>query len=69
MAAVLSGSHDYTVKLWDAATGALIRTFEGHSRDVYSVAFSPDGARILSGSGDIFGMDKTVKLWNAVTGR
>jgi WD40 repeat protein len=26
---VLSGSHDNTVKLWDAATGALIRTFAG----------------------------------------
>jgi len=47
---VLSGSHDNTVKLWDAATGALIRTFEGHSREVYSVAFSPDGTRVGSGS-------------------
>ena len=32
------------IKLWDAATGALIRTFEGHSDGVTSVAFSPDGA-------------------------
>ena len=30
-ARVLSGSDDKTIKLWDAATGALIRTFEGHS--------------------------------------
>ena len=26
-ARVLSGSHDNKIKLWDAATGALIRTF------------------------------------------
>ena len=28
---VLSGSWDNTLKFWDAATGALLRTFEGHS--------------------------------------
>ena len=49
---LLSGSQDKTVKLWDAATGRLLRTFEGHSDAVTSVAFSPDGARLLSGSGD-----------------
>ena len=55
---VLSGSDDKTVKLWDATTGALLRTFEGHADRVNSVAFSPDGSRVLSGSGD-----RTVKLW------
>ena len=34
---------DKTLKLWDAATGALIHTFEGRSGEVHSVAFSPDG--------------------------
>ena len=40
---VLSGSGDKTVKLWDAATGRLVRTFEGHSDWVNSVAFSQIG--------------------------
>ena len=62
-ARVLSGSHDNTLKLWDAATGALIRTFEGHSGGVTSVAFSADGARVLSGS-----RDETLKLWDAASG-
>ena len=60
---MLSGSSDKTLKPWDAATGELLRTFEGHSRAVWSVAFSPDGARVLSGS-----RDKTLKLWDAATG-
>ncbi len=60
---MLSGSDDKTLKLWDAATGALLRTFEGHTDVVTSVAFSPDGTRVLSGSGD-----KTLKLWDAATG-
>jgi WD40 repeat protein len=60
---VLSGSYDRTVKLWDAATGRVIRTYTGHTGLVTSVAFSPDGRQILSGSGD-----RTVKLWDTVTG-
>lgn len=35
-----------------------IRTFSGHSGDVESVAFSPDGKYGLSGS-----WDNTLKLW------
>jgi WD40 repeat protein len=40
---VVSGSYDETVRLWDAATGALQQTLEGHSSGVTSVAFSSDG--------------------------
>ena len=40
---VLSGSSDETLKLWEVATGKLLRTFPGHPGMVHSVAFSPDG--------------------------
>jgi len=43
---VVSGSGDYTVRLWDAATGAALQTLEGHSGRVNSVAFSPDGLAV-----------------------
>ncbi|BCR98241.1 uncharacterized protein AKAW2_31560S [Aspergillus luchuensis] len=58
-----SGSRDKTIKLWDAATGALEHTLEGHSDPVYSVAFSNNGQLLASGS-----YDKTIKLWDAATG-
>ena len=52
-----------TIALWDVQTGALLSTLEGHSYDVNSVAFSPDSARLASGSND-----DTIKLWDVETG-
>ncbi len=61
---VLSGSQDFTLKLWDIASGKLIRTFDAHTSSVAAVTFSPDGTRVLSGS-----WDKTLKLWDAASGQ
>jgi WD40 repeat protein len=60
---VLTGG-DNTARLWDAATGQLLRVFAGHTLPVNSVAFSPDGRSVLTGS-----MDMTARLWDAATGQ
>ena len=52
-----------TAKVWNAGTGELIHTFEGHDQLVNSAVFSKDEDRILTASDD-----KTAKLWNADTG-
>ena len=41
-----------------------VREIEGHTRDIFAVAFSPDGLRIASGS-----TDKTVRLSETETGK
>ena len=58
-----SGSEDHSIRVWDAATGKLLRTLEGHSRPVRSVAFSPDGRTLASGS-----VDDSIRVWEAATG-
>nr|MBA2306969.1 WD40 repeat domain-containing protein [Candidatus Dependentiae bacterium] len=54
---------DYAVRLWNTETGELVQELIGHRDNVTSVAYSPNGKRILTGS-----FDKTVRLWNTKTG-
>jgi len=54
---------DGIIRMWDINNGKLARSFFGHSRSVSSMAITPDGKYIVSGS-----WDKTIKLWNINSG-
>jgi WD40 repeat protein len=55
-----SGGGDQTIRFWDAATGAELRTLRADA--VESLAFSPDGRTLVSGS------DREVRLWDVAAG-
>jgi WD40 repeat protein len=50
--------------LWEAPSGRLLATVQGHAGEVLSVALSGDGGRLASGS-----FDGTVRLWETGNGR
>ncbi|MBQ2787167.1 MAG: TIR domain-containing protein [Bacteroidaceae bacterium] len=68
---VLPESLDNPEKPYVVEAEALLRdafkhedaVLRGHTHHVHSVAFSPDGKRIVSGSGD-----ETIRIWDAATG-
>jgi WD40 repeat protein len=59
-----SGSYDRTIKIWNASKGQCLRTLEGHTGFVFSLAANPDGKTIASS-----GADHTIKIWNVNTGQ
>lgn len=57
---VAAGSSDsFEVFLWSVQTGKLLDILAGHEGPVSSLAFSPTGSLLASGS-----WDKTVRVWN-----
>jgi WD40 repeat protein len=60
-----TGGLDGTVRLWDVASGRLIRALIGHNSYVYGLDWSPDGQTLASAGA----FDATVRLWNVKTGR
>ena len=60
----LAGGVYSNIHLIDADKGRIIKTLQGHKMSVVSVAFSPDGSKIASGS-----FDYTIKIWDVKTGK
>jgi WD40 repeat protein/serine/threonine protein kinase len=55
-----------TIKLWDPATGQLVRDWSGRVGTVASLAFSPDGQTLASGH---IALQGKVRIWDVGTGR
>ncbi len=58
-------SADETVRLWDFATGAFVRTFQHAS---HSLAVTPNGKFLVTGSPYIFSRDSVVRVWRIDNG-
>jgi WD40 repeat protein len=65
MAVTQTETDSNRLRLWDTATGyARGVPLQGHTKRVQSVAFSPDGKTLVSGSADA-----TLRMWDAATGQ
>jgi len=53
-----------TARLVDIESGETVQQFDGHTNRVNSVAFTPDGEGVLTGSAD-----STIRLWDIDTGQ
>jgi WD40 repeat protein len=62
--AIGCGCPDASIRIWEAATGRESMKLKGHSDAVNSVAFSPNGRYLASGSDD-----ETVRVWELATRR
>ena len=62
----LASMGGWRIRLWDLnrPSGRVQRELKGHGKEVTSIAWSPDGRFLLSGS-----LDETVCLWDARTGK
>jgi guanine nucleotide-binding protein subunit beta-2-like 1 protein len=58
---ILSGSWDGSLRLWDVENGKSTLRFVNHTKDVLSVAISPDNRQFVSGS-----RDRSIKIWNTL---
>jgi periodic tryptophan protein 2 len=57
---VCAASHDsFDIHLWSVQTGALLDQLAGHEGPISTLAFTPDGRALVSGS-----WDRTIRVWN-----
>jgi WD40 repeat protein len=67
---LLSGNMDGVTTLWDAKTGQAVRRFTAHGLDeIFDVAFSPDGKKVIAVGFSSASQGPFAPIWNLETGR
>jgi WD40 repeat protein len=59
-----TGHDDGVIRLWDVASGKMLRELGGHDRPISVLAYSADGSRLASA-----GEDRIICIWETATGR
>ncbi|CAE6514291.1 unnamed protein product [Rhizoctonia solani] len=63
--AMIAAGHGSMIHLWDPLSGRMIgEPLEGHTYDISSLTFSPDGSCLVSGSGDC-----NICIWDVASGQ
>jgi WD40 repeat protein len=62
---IAGGRGDGRIEIWHLNSGRRLAILYGHSDAVYTLAFDPQGQRLVSGGGPL---DPTIKLWQLSTG-
>lgn len=57
------GESDQNIKVWNLSTGANLLTLKDR-RGVWSLVYSPDSSKLISG-----GQDGTIKIWDVKSGK
>jgi eukaryotic-like serine/threonine-protein kinase len=63
-ALLASGGEDRTLRVWDGASGDVVRSIRGHAGEITAVAFDPTSRLLASASNDL-----TIRVWDPITGR
>lgn len=62
-----SGSPDYNITIFNTADGKIKNVLKGHSNRIHTLDFSPDGKRLISGSGEDH-KDNSLRVWDLESG-
>jgi WD40 repeat protein len=66
---ILSAGSDMTPKLWNTSSGAIVRSFIGHTGRLRALAVSPDERWFASAGASKEDGDGSLRIWNLATGK
>lgn len=59
-----AGSDLRGMTIWNTESGAVVKKLTGHSDEIHSITFSPDGSRLVSAA-----FDNNIRIWDVEKGR